>query len=329
MAFGRATAVRAAAFAGAASWLGISEPARPVLVMPVFRRQIHIDETLLNTGASIPRLGFGTYLANGDELLNALLVAIKIGYRHIDTAAGYVNEGVVSIALATSGVPREQFFLTSKLWCSDHGSQRTQKAIAKSLRRLRTNYLDLFLIHAPDNQGETSDEIRRLRLESWLAMEEVHRAGKLRAIGVSNFEPRHIEALIRNEDGSAREGAIVPAVNQLEVHPHFDQQTTREYCAQRGIAVEAYGSLGADGVLDDPLIKRLAREYRRTPAQIALRHTLQRGTVVLAKSLSSRRIEENARIFEFALSDADCAALDALGSGARAERSYWDNSDVP
>ena len=325
----RATAIRAAAFVGAASWLCVNEPARAALGAPVLRRQIDVDETLLNTGARIPRLGFGTYLANGEELLDALLAAIRIGYRHIDTAAGYMNEGVVSTAIATSGVPREHFFLTSKLWCSDHGSQRTRKALANSLKRLRTSYLDLFLIHAPDNQGETPDEIRRLRLESWLAMEEAHRNGKLRAIGVSNFEPRHIDALLRNEDGSAREGAIVPAVNQLEVHPHFDQQATREYCARHGIAVEAYGSLGARGVLEDPTIQRLARQYRRTPAQIVLRHTLQRGTIVLVKSLSPRRIEENARIFEFELNDADCEALDALGTGARAERSYWDNSEVP
>lgn len=325
---GRVTTVRAAAaaLAGAACVrIGLQpveqQPVAPALAAP---------GVLLNTGSSVPSLGFGTYLTNGEELLSALLVAIRIGYRHIDTAAGYCNEQVVAAAIDESGHARSDFFITTKLWSDSHGKQKTQKAIAKSLRRLQTDYVDLYLIHAPDNQGESAEEIRCLRREAWLAMEEEHRRGALRAIGVSNFEPRHIEALLQNEDGTPREGAIIPAVNQIEVHPHFDQRVTRGYCAQMGIVVEAYGSIQGDGVLTDPLVKQLATQYGRTPAQIALRHTLQRGTVVLAKSLTPRRISENARIFDFHLNEEDCAALDALASDPQRDgRSYWDNSDVP
>lgn len=279
----------------------------------------------------MPSLGFGTYLANGDSLFQALLVAIRIGYRHIDTASGYMNERVIAAAIAESesryGLRRDDFFISSKLWCDSHGTARTQKAIANSLRRLETDFLDLYLIHAPDNQGHSADEIQRLRRESWLAMEEAHRKGSLRAIGVSNFEPRHIEALLTNEDGTPRQGAIVPAVNQIEIHPYFDQRETRDYCAQRGIVVESYGGINADGLLEDPTVTHISRKSGRSPAQVSLRHTLQaRGAVVLAKSLTPQRIQENTGIFGFQLAPEDMAALDRLERG---ERSYWDNSDVP
>lgn len=329
-----------------------------------------VPSTTLNTGAQIPRLGFGTYLANGDELYDALLVAFKVGYRHVDTAAGYYNEEVVAAAIADSGVPREEYFVTTKLWCDSHGTGPTRKAISKSLKRLQTAYIDLYLIHvaslripppflrvhaaasswrhrmspltrrtrsppptraqAPDNQGETPDDIRRLRRESWLVMEEAYRAGRLRAIGVSNFEPRHIEALLRNADGTPRQGAVVPAVNQIEAHAYFDQRAAREYCERQGIVIEAYGGVSAGGLLEDATVQRLARKYRRTPAQISLRHTLQSrgGAVVLAKSLSPERIEENGALFDFELTARDCAALDALAQGDEG-RNYWDNSDVP
>lgn len=298
---------------------------------------------LLNTGDRIPAMGFGTYLANGDDLFDALVHALRTGYRHIDTAAGYYNEPVVADAIEASGVPREQLFITTKLWCADHGRKRTQRAIAQSLRALRTDYIDLYLIHAPDNQGTTPEEVRRLRHESWEVMEEAHAAGTLRAIGVSNFEPRHIEALLRRCDEGGKEGggkeggaaearpnAIVPAVNQVELHPQMAQGEVLEYCAKKGIVVEAYGAVGADGLLQQPAIAELAERYGRSPAQISLRHTLQRGpgsVVVLAKSLSQARIDENMRIFDFEIDATDAAALDKLA--ASDGRSYWDNSDVP
>ena len=297
---------------------------------------------LLNTGDRIPAMGFGTYLANGDELFDALVHALRTGYRHIDTAAGYYNEPVVADAIEASGVPREQLFITTKLWCADHGRKRTQRAIAQSLRALRTDYIDLYLIHAPDNQGTTPEEVRRLRYESWEVMEEAHAAGTLRAIGVSNFEPRHIEALLRHCDEGGKEGggkeggaaearpnAIVPAVNQVELHPQMAQGRCSSIVRRRALWSRrtARSELTA---LQQPTIAELAERYGRSPAQISLRHTLQRGPgsiVVLAKSLSQARIDENMRIFDFEIDATDAAALDKLA--ARDGRSYWDNSDVP
>lgn len=311
---------------------------------------------VLNTGGRIPAIGFGTYLSNGDELFAALVHALRNGYRHIDTAAGYFNEPVVADAIEASGVPREQIFITTKLWCSDHGRKRTQRAIAQSLRALRTDYIDLYLVHAPDNQGSTPEEVRRLRKESWEVMEEAHAAGTLRAIGVSNFEPRHIEALLVEDsaptaeagerrasdnakarngkvraDAAARPraGAVVPAVNQIELHPLLEQREVLEYCARRGIVVEAYGAVGA-GAVDQPQLVKVAEGLGRTPAQVSLRHTLQRSpaqVVVLAKSLTPARIDENLRIFDFEIDQEDIATLDALAK--KDGRSYWDNSDVP
>lgn len=282
-------------------------------------RQQEFPSLQLNTGARIPALGFGTYLTNGEELRQALQCAIEAGYRHIDTAHGYQNEAVVGDAIAESTIPREEFFITSKLWCSDHGTKRTRRAIEASLRELGTPYIDCFLIHAPDNQGATPEEIRELRRQSWLVMEEYHRAGKLRAIGVSNFEPRHIDQILQV-------GTITPAVNQIECHAHLRQKEVREFCAREGIVVESYGSVAADGLLDDPVVRELAATHGRTPAQVSLRYSFQRGAVVLAKSLTPERIRENAQIFDFALNTEEMARLDALDRG---ERTYWDNSDVP
>eukprot|EP00966_Prymnesium_polylepis_P266723 6161905-Prymnesium_polylepis.1 len=312
-------------------------------------RQQAVPTLTLNTGASIPALGFGTYLANGDDLARALRSAIDAGYRHIDTAHGYQNEAVVGEAVAASNIPREEFFLTSKLWCSDHGAKRTRRAIEASLRELGTSYIDCFLIHAPDNQGASPEEVVELRRQSWLVMEEYYRAGKLRAsesgaaalpfrlhappaatlstrlapaVGVSNFEPRHIEQLLQW-------GTVTPAVNQIELHAHLAQPALREYCANKGIVVESYGSIGADGLLDDNVVRDIAVVRRLTPAQVSLRHSLQRGAVVLAKSLSPSRIAENARVFDFALTEGEMARLDALDMGREHGRTYWDNSDVP
>ncbi len=273
----------------------------------------------LNTGVQVPALGFGTYLMTGDTCREAVLAALRAGYRHIDTAQGYMNEAQVAEALEESGVPREQVFLTSKLWCDSHGTEATRRAIRNTLRRLRTSYLDLYLMHAPDNQGATPEEVVELRRQSWLVLEEEHKKGTLRAIGVSNFEPRHIEQLLKW-------GQVPPAVNQVECHPYLQQRELAAFCAAKGIVLEAYGSVGADGLLADPAVLRIAAERRRTPAQVLLRHALQRGQVVLVKSSTPRRIRENARVFEFSLSEADMGALSALERG---ERSYWDNSDVP
>jgi len=275
----------------------------------------------LNTGARIPLLGFGTYKTGGDGLQVALRHAIAAGYRHIDTAACYENEEVVAAAIAESKIPRDEFFLTTKLWCTDHGTERTRRAIESSLERLGTEYIDLYLVHGPWGLDveKSPQEISELRRQSWLVMEEYHRAGALRAIGVSNFEPRHVDDILDA-------GTVTPAINQCECHAYLPQTELRHYCASRGILFSAYGSAGANGLLQDDLVREIAARHARTPAQISLRYAVQRGLVALTKSLSERRIRKNGLIFDFELSDEEMGMLDGLGCG---QRSYWDNSDAP
>jgi 2,5-diketo-D-gluconate reductase A len=278
----------------------------------------------LNTGASIPALAFGTWQLNGQELKQAVQCAIDQGYRHFDTSAGYENERVVGDGIAESGIPREEFFITTKLWCTDHGEEQTFGAILSSMSELNTDYVDCYLMHAPTNLGETPEEIIELRRQSWEVMEQFHGAGALRSIGVSNFEPHHIEHLLSC-------GTVVPALNQVELHAHFGQHELRDYCAARGITVAAYGSVGAgaatdSALIDDPSVVSIAKARGRTPAQVSLRHGLERGCVVLARSVTPERIAENAALFDFELSAEDMDAMDALERG---ERSYWDNSEVP
>ena len=281
---------------------------------------VAIPTCKLNTGVSVPVLCFGTYKCDGAELKQALESAIAAGYRHYDTARAYRNEAIVGAAILESGIPREEFFITSKLWGSDHGEQRARQAIEASLSELGT-YLDCLLIHGPDNSGNSPEETIALRQQTWSVMEEQHAAGSLRAIGVSNFEPRHIESILAC-------GSVTPAINQIECHAYLAQPEIRAFCADRGILVEAFGSVGAAGLRADPVVQQIASSHKRSPAQISLRHTLQsgRGAVVLAKSLTPKRILDNTKLFDFELSKDECAALDALDAG---KRSYWDNSQVP
>ena len=284
-------------------------------------KQAVIPSLQLNTGATLPALCFGTYKLGGEELKTALQSAIAAGYRHFDTARAYQNENIVGAAIAESGVSRDDFFLTSKLWGTDHGRERAQQAIEETLAALDTTYLDSLLIHGPGgNAGRSPEEIVALRQETWLAMEEEHAAGKLRSIGVSNFEPRHIESLLSC-------GTVMPAINQIECHAHLAQAEIRDFCAEHGILVQAYGSVGATGLRADPVVQEIAAAHKRTPAQISLRYTYQsHGACVLARTLTPRRVAENAKIFDFELSAAECAELDARDTG---QRSYWDNSEVP
>lgn len=275
----------------------------------------------LNTGAEIPVLGFGTYRTGGPELQVALRHAIAAGYRHLDTASCYNNEAIVGAALKESGLPRESFFITTKLWCTDHGTERTRKAIKASLENLGTGYIDLYLIHAPWQLdiAKSPEEVSMLRRESWRVMEEFHRDGVLRALGVSNFEPRHIDDILAC-------AGVKPAVNQVERHAYLAQTELREYCARHEILLEAYGSAGAKGLLEDPVVRAIAAAHGRTAAQVSLKYSVQRGIVVLAKSVTEKRIAQNAKLFDFELSEEDLSKLEALDCG---QRSYWDNSNAP
>jgi len=280
---------------------------------------LSIPTLKLSTGASIPAVGFGTYTIGGEALRKALDHAIATGYRHFDTARAYQNEAVVGAAIAASGLPREDFFITSKLWGTDHGEGRARRAIEASLSELGTEYVDLMLIHGPDNFGSSAEEKCTLRQETWRVLEEFHAAGTLCAIGCSNFEPRHIGSLMES-------GSVMPAVNQIEMHAYLAQGAVRAYCAEHDILVTAYGSVGAKGLRADPVVQSIAAAHKRTPAQVSLRHSLQRGAAVLCRSTTPKRITENGQLFDFELSREEVAALDALDVGTR---SYWDNTKVP
>jgi 2,5-diketo-D-gluconate reductase A len=258
----------------------------------------------LNDGREIPQLGFGVFQVPPAETEAAVTRALEVGYRHIDTAAAYRNEAGVARAIAAVGLDRSEVFITTKLFNDDHGREQAQRAFAASLERLETDYVDLYLIHWP-----VPSEDRYV--ETWQALEEVHREGRARSIGVSNFNLEHLERL-----GSETE--TVPAVNQVELHPYLAQRELRAYQRDHGIATEAWSPIGQGGdVLDDPAIGAIAERHDRSPAQVIIRWHLQSGNIVIPKSVTPDRIAENFRAFDFELSDAEMAQIDGLDRGER------------
>ena len=258
----------------------------------------------LNDGREIPQLGFGVFQVPPAETEAAVTRALEVGYRHIDTAAAYRNEAGVARAIAAVGLDRSEVFITTKLFNDDHGREQAQRAFAASLERLETDYVDLYLIHWP-----VPSEDRYV--ETWQALEEVHREGRARSIGVSNFNLEHLERL-----GSETE--MVPAVNQVELHPYLAQRELRAYQRDHGIATEAWSPIGQGGdVLDDPAIGAIAERHDRSPAQAIIRWHLQSGNIVIPKSVTPDRIAENFRAFDFELSDAEMAQIDGLDRGER------------
>jgi diketogulonate reductase-like aldo/keto reductase len=265
----------------------------------------------LSNGVGIPVLGLGVYQSRpGAETRAAVEAALALGYRHVDTARVYGNEADVGRAFAASGLPREEVFLTTKLWNDDHGYDATLRACDASLRRLGVDQVDLYLVHWP---------VQGLRGETWRAMEKLLADGKARAIGVSNYTTRHLEELL----GRAN---VPPAVNQVELHPFLVQRELLEFCRARRIQVEAYAPLVKARRMAHPIVKGVASKHRRTPAQILVRWSLEHGLVVIPKSVRPERIRENADVFGFSLDSEDLAALDALDAGFRTS---WDPTDVP
>jgi diketogulonate reductase-like aldo/keto reductase len=256
----------------------------------------------LNNGVKMPWLGLGVFRAeDGKEVENAVVTALKHGYRSIDTAAVYQNERGVGLGMKKSGVPREEVFLTSKVWTSDQGYKSTMRAFEESLDRLQTNYLDLYLIHWPKG---------KLSSETWKAMEELYEKGLIRAIGVSNFLVHHLEDFLP-------ECKVIPAVNQIEFHPELIQPELLEYCRGKGIQPEAWSPIMKGKVLNIPVLQELAAKYGKTPVQIVLRWDIQKGVVTIPKSVKPERIISNADIFDFELSDEDMAKIDSLDKNRR------------
>ncbi|WP_300019292.1 aldo/keto reductase [Pseudonocardia sp.] len=257
----------------------------------------------LNNGVSVPQLGFGVFLVPPGETEPAVTSALAAGYRHIDTARIYDNEREVGAAIATSGIPRDELFVTTKLWNADQGRDATLAAIDGSLERLGLDHVDLYLIHWPVPSADRY-------VQTWRALEEIAADGRARAIGVSNFQVPHLRRLL-DETGT------VPAVNQVELHPNLVQRELRAFHAEHGIATEAWSPLARGGLLDDPAVGKIAAAHGRTPAQVILRWHLQLGNVVIPKSVTPARIAENLDVLGFELAADDMAAIEALDSGTR------------
>jgi diketogulonate reductase-like aldo/keto reductase len=258
---------------------------------------------VLNDGSRMPWVGLGVYrIAAGKPCLRAVAHALSVGYRHIDTAALYGNEEDVGRAVRESGIAREQVFVVTKLWNSEQGYASAIKACNESLARLKLDYLDLYLIHWPE-PGK--------RLDSWRALVELRKQGKCRSIGVSNYTIAHLEELMAHSD-------VAPSVNQVEFSPFLFQRELLDFCRTHAIQLEAYCPLTRGEKLGDPVVTKVARRHRKTPAQVLLRWALQHEVAVIPKSGQPARITENADLFDFALDTRDMAALDALHAEFRA-----------
>ena len=256
------------------------------------------DTYLLSNGVEVPCIGFGMWQTPDSRVgVNAVKSAINTGYTHIDTAQAYGNEECVKLAIDELGADRKKLFITTKLWNTNHSYDLTMKSFKSSLEKLGTDYVDLFLIHWP-NPAAFRDHWENANAESWKAMEELYEAGKIRAIGISNFRPHHIESLLK----TAR---IKPMVNQIRLCPGETQDETVDYCKNLGIVLEAYSPLGTGKIFDVPEMKALAEKYGKSIAQICIRWSLQRGYLPLPKSVTPARIEENLRVFDFELEEDD------------------------
>lgn len=268
-----------------------------------------MEYVTLSNGVRMPQLGYGVYQVSKDECERCVLDALKVGYRHIDTAQSYFNEGEVGTAIAKSGILREEIFLTSKVWVEHYGYEQTKASVYESLRKLKTDYIDLMLLHQPfgDYYG------------AWRALEELYGEGKLRSIGISNFYPDRMVDLCSFS-------RIRPMVNQVETHPHNQQTEAQKWMQKYGVQIEAWAPFGEGrgGLFTDGTIAKIAAKYERTVAQIILRWELQRGIVVIPKSVHIERMIENFNVFDFALSDEEMAIMATLD---KKQSSFFSHTD--
>lgn len=254
----------------------------------------------LNNGVEMPAFGLGVFKA-GKDTYSAVRAALDYGYRLIDTAMIYYNEEEVGRAIKDSGIAREEIFLTTKLWTDDIRADRVEHAYYDSLNKLNMDYADLYLIHWP---------VRGKSIDAYRAMEQLYSKGKVRAIGVSNFFEHHLNDLIENTE-------VVPAVNQVEIHPFLSNQDLIQYCKDKGIPAQSWSPLARGKYFDDITINEIARKYNKTPAQVIIRWHLEKGLSVIPKSVNPYRIKENAGVFDFELSDNDLIMLDSLNANMR------------
>lgn len=263
------------------------------------------DSFILSNGVKIPCVGFGTWQTpDGETAVKAVCAALEAGYRHIDGAAIYGNEKSVGEAIAASGVPREELFVTSKLWNDEHGYESTLRAFEKTTADLGLDYLDLYLIHWPI-PAKFKNEWQEANAQTWRAFEKLYREGRIRAIGISNFLPHHVAELKKTAE-------ILPMVNQIEYHPGLMQKEAAEYSKQEGMLIEAYSPLGTGKMLSNETLRGIGEKYGKSVAQVCIRWVLQNGALPLPKSVTPSRIRENAEIFDFALSAEDMAVIDAM-----------------
>lgn len=262
----------------------------------------HLQDTVtLNNGVKMPGFGLGVYKVEEDVAIDSVKNALKNGYRSIDTASFYQNEKGVAQGIKESGVPREEIFVTSKVWNDEQGYEATLQAFEESLERLEMEYLDLYLIHWP---------VKGKYKETWQAMEKLYEEGKIRAIGVSNFHVHHLKDLMADSK-------VKPAVDQVELHPHLSQVNLRDYCKQENIQMESWSPLKRGRMFDEPAIAEIAEKHRKTPAQVILRWNIQHEIITIPKSTKEARIIENADIFDFSLTDEDMIRLDDLNINDR------------
>lgn len=259
----------------------------------------------LNNGVNMPQLGFGVWqVEDGEQAINAVKKAIEVGYRSIDTAAVYKNEEGVGEAIRISNIPREELFITTKVWNADQGYEATLKAFDESMKKLGFDYLDLYLIHWPMPENDTY-------IDTYKALEKLYNDGKVRAIGVCNFHIPHLERILS-------ECTVKPVVNQIECHPFLSQIEIREFCAKHDIFVEAWSPLMQGGeVLNNEVVLDIAKKYNKTAAQVIIRWHLQNNVIVIPKSVTPSRIESNFDVFEFELADEDMLKIDQLNNGTR------------
>lgn len=263
----------------------------------------HVQDTAtLNNGVKMPWLGFGVFkVKDGDEVVNAVKTAIEAGYRSIDTAKIYNNESGVAQGIRESGIAREDLFITTKVWNSDQGYESTLAAFEESMQRLELEYLDLYLIHWPV-KGKYKD--------TWRALEKLYKEGRVRAIGVSNFQTHHLEDLLMD-------ATVKPAVNQVELHPLLTQKELRDYCSAHEIQIEAWSPIAKGNLMDHPLLLDIAAKYGTSPAQVILRWDLQNGIVTIPKSVTPERIHANTKLYDFELTTEEIEQIDALNENKR------------